>query len=77
MDKKKVWLLGILISVLITATLFVISLAIGGSGRTGTDSPGFSFASFFIIFILPSIIARQNQKKKQEELQHQQKKKVK
>jgi len=67
MDKKKVWLLlGILIPVLITATLLVITLAIGGSGGTGTDSSGIPFVTFFAVFILPGIILQQ--KKRREEM---------
>ena len=67
MDKKKVWLLGILIPVLITATLLVITLTIGGSSGTGTDSSGIPFLSFFAVFILPGVI--QQQKKRREQMQ--------
>ena len=66
MDKKKVWLLGILISVLITATLWVTILATGGSGGTGTDASRIPFLSFFAIFILPGVI--QQQKKRREQM---------
>ena len=72
MDKKKVWLLGILIPVLITTTLAVLILAFGGNGGTRTDSSGIPFASFFVIFVLPGIIAHQRQKRKQNELLNQQ-----
>ena len=65
MDKKKVWLLGILIPVLITATLWVTILALGGSGGTGTDSSGIPFLSFFAIFILPGVIKQQKKRREQ------------
>ena len=66
MDTKKVWLLGILISVLITAALWVTILIIGGNGGTGTESSGIPFLSFFAVFILPSVI--QQQKKRREQM---------
>ncbi len=59
MDKKKVWLLTIIISILITTIILIITLTIGGSGRSGTDSSGIPFGSFFVIFILPGIIVHQ------------------
>ena len=68
MDKKKVWLLGILIPVLITATLLVITLTIGGNGGTGTDSSGIPFGTFFAVFILPGIIAQQKKRRKQNDM---------
>jgi hypothetical protein len=65
MDKKKVWfILGFLITILAATTYLVITLAIGGNGRNGTDSSGIPFATFFVIFILPGIIA---QKKRREQ----------
>ena len=69
MDKKKI-LLGILIPVLISATLLVITLSIGGSGENGTESSGIPFLSFFAIFILPGVI--QQQKKRREQIQKEQ-----
>ena len=64
MEKKKVWLLlGILIPVLITAVLLLITLAIGRSGGTGTDSSGIPFATFFAVFIAPGIIAQQKKRR--------------
>ena len=68
MDKKKLWSLGILIPVFITAILIVMTLVIGGSGGIRGDSSGIPFASFFAIFVLPGIIAHQKQKRKQKEL---------
>ena len=66
MDKKKVWFsLGILIPVLIGAILLVITLGTGGSGGTGTDSSLMPIGTFFVIFILPGIIAQQKKKKEQ------------
>jgi hypothetical protein len=66
MEKKKVWIsLAILIPVLITAILVVITLAIGGSGGTGTDSSGIPFATFFAVFIAPGIIAQQKKRREQ------------
>ena len=70
MVKKKNWLvLGISIPVLITVALLVIMLAIGGSGGSGTDSSGIPFVSFFVIFILPSIITHQKKRREQKEMQ--------
>ena len=64
MDKKKSWLLaGILIPILITAILLMITIS--GNGGAETDSTSFSFASFFVIFILPGIIAQQRKKREQ------------
>lgn len=66
MDKKKVWIsLAILITILITGTLIVITLGIGRNGGTGTDSSGMPIGTFFIIFVLPGIIAHQKKKKEQ------------
>ena len=66
MDKKKVWIsLGILIPLLITATIVVITLTIGGTGGTGTDSSGMPIGPFFAIFVLPGIIAQQKKKREQ------------
>ena len=66
MDKKKVWIsLAILIPLLITALVVVITLTIGGSGGTGTDSSGMPIGTFFVIFVLPGIIAHQKKKKEQ------------
>lgn len=66
MDKKKVWIsLAILIPLLITALVVVITLTIGGSGGTGTDSSGMPIGIFFVIFVLPGIIAHQKKKKEQ------------
>jgi len=66
MEKKKVWLLlGILIPALITATLLVIAFPIGGGGRTGADSSGIPFATFFAVFIAPGIIAQQKKRREQ------------
>lgn len=63
MDKKKVWIsLAILIPLLITAMLVAITLGIGGSGGTGTDSSGMPIGTYFAIFILPGIIAHQKKK---------------
>lgn len=67
MDKKKVMLLGILIPVLIIATLWMTIVALGVSSGTGTDSSGIQFLSFFAIFILPGVI--QQQKKRREQMQ--------
>ena len=64
MDKKKVWLLlGILIPVLITITLLVVTLGIGGSDGTGAEPSGIPFATFFAVFIAPGIIAQQKNRK--------------
>jgi flagellar basal body-associated protein FliL len=66
MNKKKVWIsLGILIPVLITAILLVITISIGGSSGTGTDSSGIPFATFFAVFIAPGIIAQQKKRREQ------------
>ena len=66
MEKKKVWsILGFLIPILIATTYLVITLTIGGGGRNGTDSSGIPFASFFVVFILPGIIAQQKKRREQ------------
>ena len=65
MGKKKVWLVGILVSVLVTAALWVTILLIGGSGGSRTESSELPFLSFFAVFILPAIIHQQKKRREQ------------
>jgi len=65
MNKKISWILaGIIIPILIIAIFLMIN--IGGNTGIEHDSSSFPFASFFLIFILPGIIAQR--KKKRERL---------
>ena len=65
-DKKKVLLLlGFLIPILAITAYLVIALTIGGSSRNGTDTSGIPFATFFVIFVLPGIIAQQKKRREQ------------
>jgi len=65
MDKKKVCLLGILISVLITATLWLTTLIIGENGGTEIEFLEIPFLGFFAIFILPGVIQQQKIRREQ------------
>ncbi len=63
MDKKI--LIGIFVPVLITTTLFIITLTIGGRDGSGTDSSWIPFGTFFVVFILPGILRQQKKRREQ------------
>ncbi|MHA2087198.1 MAG: hypothetical protein ACW972_02910 [Promethearchaeota archaeon] len=64
MVKKKILVYSAMMSaVLIGIGYMVISLAIGGSSGGKSDSSLMPMGTFFVIFILPGIIAHQKKKK--------------
>jgi hypothetical protein len=68
MNKKYSLLVGMLITAVICTIVLYIMLSVGGtSGRAGEDSSGFPYATFFVIFILPGIIAASQEKKRREQ----------
>ena len=65
MVKKKVLVFSVLMSVvLISVVYFVINLTIGGNNGSGSDSSLMPIGTFFVIFILPGIIAQQKRTKR-------------
>ncbi len=57
--------------VLIAVVYLVINLTIGGSNGSGNYSSMMPIGTFFVLFILPGIIAQQKKKKEQKGIEQQ------
>jgi hypothetical protein len=69
MNKKKLLVFsGLMAAVLISVALLVINLTNGGSNGTGTDSSLMPLGTFFVIFVLPGIIAQQKKRRDQKKI---------
>ncbi|MHA2008017.1 MAG: hypothetical protein ACXABO_12105 [Promethearchaeota archaeon] len=69
MEKKKILVYSIMLSAGVFAV--VLFVLIGGSSGSGNDSSGMSIGTYFVLFILPVIIAQQNKKKEQKGIEQQ------
>jgi len=67
MDKRKVSLI-IGIFFLFLTTIILLILTIGGNDGNGIDYLGIPFGSFFVIFILPRIIAHQKNQREEKKI---------
>ena len=71
MNKKNFFVFLMISAVLITVGYLVISLTIGGSSGSVSDSSGMPIGTFFTVFILPGIVLQQKKRREQKKMQQQ------